>query len=262
MGGEVLVLGIIAMGTWLIPFFGLPIPIIGLAWGIMLLRRRPARKGMTISGIVLSSIGLFLSVSYTIISLVGSPPDIFNVSNGQSGLINLPAPGSVDWKADGKIESGEYENSESSNSGFQVFWRTDSQFVYLGFSAPTEGWVAISFIDDLRSGGMDTIAGYADVAAQGHIFDLWSATQPNGVSQNDDQQGGQLSLLDWAVLTTVDDEDETTSTVVEFRRRITTGDAYDIQLLPGPNLFIWSFGTTDDIKTSPSDKGYGVIELD
>jgi hypothetical protein len=31
--------------------------------------------------------------------------------------------------------------------------------------------------------------------------------------------------------------------------------------VPGPNLFIWSYGSNDDIKTAYASRGYGVIEL-
>ena len=266
MGGEVLVLGIIAMFTWLIPFFGLPIPIIGLVWGIMILRKRPARKGMPVSGVVLSSIGLFLSVSYSVISLIGSPD--FFPSTSPGGGEPLPPAGPVDWIADGKIESGEYDNNANFGANFQVYWKTDGQFVYFGLSAPTTGWVSIGFINDLRSGkDMDVIMGTAGPAVtQGSVLDMWSATQPNGSLANDIELGGQLSLLEWAALEEVpvatDEEEDPPYTVIEFRRRFNTGDAYDLALLPGPNLFIWAFGNTDDIKSSYSTRGYGVIELE
>ncbi|AKG53395.1 dopamine beta hydroxylase-like protein [Dehalogenimonas sp. WBC-2] len=264
MGGEVLVLGIIAMGTWLIPFFGLPVPIIGLVWGVLILRRRPAKKGMTISGVILSSIGLFLAVSYTIISVLGTAPDIFNTSPGNNDGVVSPPPGSVEWQADGVIEPGEYKNYQNYSAGVQIYWMNDDQFVYIGIKAVTEGWVAVSFIEELRSGGEDTIMGYADSSKQGHIFDLWASTQPDGTKENDQQLGGQSSMLDWAAVTIiqVDEEQDASNTVLEFRRRLSTGDVYDIQLLAGPNLIIWSVGSTDDINNSPLYRGYGVIELE
>lgn len=264
MGGEVLVLGIIAMGTWLIPFFGLPVPIIGLVWGIMILRRRPAKKAMTISGVVLSSIGLFLSVSYTIISVIGTAPDITDLNPG-GGDSNLPPPGPVDWQADGEISSGEYENYLSFGSGYQIYWKSDSQFVYVGVQAGTEGWVSLSFIDDLRDGGMDTIYGFVDEAGQAHVSDSYSADRTMSELQKDEESGGQFSLLEWEVKEIAaieEEEEEPATTVMEFRRRLDTGDNNDVRLLPGPNLFIWAYGYSDDITASMTERGYGVIELD
>ncbi|MDV2989458.1 MAG: DOMON domain-containing protein [Dehalogenimonas sp.] len=261
MGGEVLVLGIIAMGTWLIPFFGLPVPIIGLVWGIMILRRRPAKKGMTISGVILSSIGLFLAVSYTIITVIGGQPDIINLNPG--GDSNLPPPGPVDWEADGDISAGEYENYLSLGSGLQIYWKNDGQFIYAGVQATTEGWVSVGFIDALRSGPKDLIIGYTDDTGVGHIYDRWAATQPGGSFQDDEQLGGQKSLLEWAVayVPPVEEEEEVAFTVMEFRRRLNTGDAYDLQLLTGPNLFTWAYGYSDDINTGAAESGYGVLEI-
>ena len=265
MGGEVLVLGIIAMFTWLIPIFGLPIPIIGLVWGIIILRKRPARKGMPVSGVILSSIGLFLSVSYSIISFIGSPD--FFPSNSISGGDPPPPAGPVDWKADGKIEAGEYDNNQVFGANFQIYWKTGSQFVYFGVMAPTQGWVGLGFIDDLRSGkDMDMIIGFGGPAiTHGSVLDLWSPTQPNASAVADTELGGQFSLLEFAALEEVpaasDDDEDSPYTVIEFRRRFVTGDAYDLPLMSGPNLFIWSYGNTDDIKSSYAARGYGVIEL-
>ena len=265
MGGEVFVLGIIGMFTWLIPFFGLPIPLIGLIWGIMILRRRPAKKGMPVSGVVLSSIGLFLSVSYSIISVIGSP-DLFSSTPPGSGGTPPPS-GPVDWKADGKIEAGEYDNNQIFGASFQVYWKTDKQFVYFGLVAPTTGWVAIGFINDLRGGkDMDVIMGFGGPAiAQGSVLDRWSPTQPNWSLTNDTELGGQFSLLEWAALEVIpvasDEGADSPYTTIEFRRRFNTGDANDITLLSGPNLFIWSYGNTDDIKSPYAARGYGVIEL-
>ncbi len=266
MGGEVLVLGIIAMMTWLIPFFGLPIPIIGLVWGIAILRKRPAKKGMAISGVVLSSIGLFLSVSYSVISFIGSAPDL--LSSFKPSDSNPPPPaGPVDWKADGKIEAGEYDSSQTFGASFQVYWKEDGQFVYFGISAPTQGWISIGFVNDYRSGkDLDVIMGYGtETAGQGSVLDMWSATQPNGSPANDVDQNGQFSLLEWAALETVptvtDESTDAPYTVLEFRRRYITSDTRDLTLLSGPNLLMWAYGTTDDIKSAYSAKGYGVLEL-
>jgi hypothetical protein len=265
MGGEVLVLGIIAMMTWLIPFFGLPIPIIGLVWGIAILRRRPIKKGMTISGVVLSSIGLFLSLSYSVISVVSSPHPFqsFQPSDNSGAP---PSTGPVAWRADGKIEGGEYDNSQTFGANFQLYWKEDGQFVYLGIIAPTTGWVSIGFLSDLRSGGMDVIMGYGgQTAAQGSVLDMWSSTQPNGTLSKDTDIGGQFSLLEWSALETIptptDEGNDAPFTVIEFRRRYITTDSCDMTLVSGPNLFIWAYSNSDDTRLAPSARGYGIFEL-
>lgn len=56
-----LVLGIIAMIAWLCPLIGLPIAIVGLILGILSLKT--PKRGLAIAGIVLSGIGLLLTLA-------------------------------------------------------------------------------------------------------------------------------------------------------------------------------------------------------
>ena len=55
-----LVLGIVSLIAWLLPIVGLPVAITGLVLGI--LSASGVKRGMAITGIVLSSIGLVLGV--------------------------------------------------------------------------------------------------------------------------------------------------------------------------------------------------------
>lgn len=55
-----LVLGIISMIAWCLPIIGLPVAIAGLVLGV--LDRQSSKAGMAIAGIVLSSVGLALSL--------------------------------------------------------------------------------------------------------------------------------------------------------------------------------------------------------
>ena len=64
-----LVLGIVGMVSWLIPVLGLPIPVIGLIRGIRGVKSN--KRGMAITGIVLCSIGLVLSIFYILVLFMG-----------------------------------------------------------------------------------------------------------------------------------------------------------------------------------------------
>lgn len=55
-----MILGIISLFAWFIPFCGLPISITGLVLGII--GRESSKKGMAIAGIVMSVIGLVLGI--------------------------------------------------------------------------------------------------------------------------------------------------------------------------------------------------------
>jgi len=55
-----LVLGIVSLIAWFIPLLGLPISIVGLVLGIKSVKSE--KRGMAIAGIVMSSIGLVLTI--------------------------------------------------------------------------------------------------------------------------------------------------------------------------------------------------------
>ncbi|GBD35606.1 hypothetical protein HRbin36_00719 [bacterium HR36] len=63
VGGSVaaLVLGIIGMVAWCLPILGFPVNLIGLILGCVYVRHAEGR-GMAVAGIVLSTIGLILTV--------------------------------------------------------------------------------------------------------------------------------------------------------------------------------------------------------
>jgi hypothetical protein len=59
-----LVLGIIGLLIGWIPFFGFPIPVIGLILGI-LGRKKGTKKGLALAGMIMSIIGLFGAIIWT-----------------------------------------------------------------------------------------------------------------------------------------------------------------------------------------------------
>ncbi|MEM6333780.1 MAG: DUF4190 domain-containing protein [Planctomycetota bacterium] len=73
-----LVLGCVAMIAWCIPLVGLPVAVVGLVLGI--LDRQSSKRGMAIAGIVLSAIGLALS-------LVNGVVGAYLAISGQSQLL-------------------------------------------------------------------------------------------------------------------------------------------------------------------------------
>jgi hypothetical protein len=57
-----LILGIIGIIVWLIPFFGFPVTIVGIILSA-LGRRSTSRKGMALAGLVLGIVGLVLTIA-------------------------------------------------------------------------------------------------------------------------------------------------------------------------------------------------------
>lgn len=271
MGGEVLVLGIVGMLTWLIPFFGLPIPLIGLVWGILILRRKPAKKWLVTSGVVLCSLGLSLSIFYSVISVMspssavdtGPPPDIdFTVPE-------IPEPGSVAWAADGVISDGEYFNTIQLGKSYTLYWSNDSEYIYIGMKAETSGWVALGIQLDLRSNkDIDMILGFVrnDEVTIYDLFSIEVGTDHPGLYPRDIVLGGSKDVTvfggtEGLAGAIVDEDDDTIYTVIEFKRKLNTGDQYDQPLFEGANTIVWSYGP-DDLRDSPYvEQGYWVIEI-
>lgn len=273
MGGEALVLGIVGMLTWLIPFFGLPIPIIGLVWGIIALRKKPANKWLATSGVVLCSIGLVLSAGYSAISVFVSndPPFTASDDNGYTYTPpppTSPDPGSVEWSADGVITQGEYTNSKQFGERFYLYWNSDGEYIYIAMVAETTGWVALGIPPYLTSENVDLILGFVS-GGRTTIYDLFSAQYPEFRPQ-DIELGGSDDIIEFGGSegaeimdeSTSDEDEGVTRTIIEFKRRLNTYDQYDQPLLEGANIIIWAYSSADTRDAPVTEWGFEVIEIE
>ena len=68
MATAALVLGIISLAAWLIPIIGYPVTIVGLVLCIKSVKSE--KRGMAIAGIVMSAIGLVLSLVNSIAGVI------------------------------------------------------------------------------------------------------------------------------------------------------------------------------------------------
>jgi len=269
MGGEVLVLGIIGLLTWLIPLFGLPIPIIGLAWGIVLLRRKPQRVWLVRSGVILCSLGLALSAFYTTIDILNPPAA--PIEGLPSDYTYEPPPyvepGSVGWQADGEITDGEYFNTKPLGEVGTIYWNSDGQYIEVGMKVATTGWVAFSIQQELSSyRNVDMILGYAGGGRENTVYDLWSDVNPNLRAQ-DIILGGKNDILEFGAGEFTegdasDDDEAITYTVIEFKRAYSTGDTYDQVLTSGLNVIFWSYGPDDSSNSAAIGRDVVSIELE
>ena len=274
MGGEALVLGIVALLTWLIPFFGLPIPIIGLVWGIWVLRKKPARRWMALSGVVMCSIGLFLSVGYSVLTFFDTALDITAPpTNGDTTLPPppppppAPPPGSVTWAADGVITEGEYTDTRQLNQVFTLHWKIEGQYIYLAMHADTTGWVAIGIQPEVRSNeDVDLVLGFVTIGGT-TIYDIYAREYPSFIAQ-DLELGGSNDILEYGGSEPAAGFDEDTrqanrpsSTVIEFKRQLQTGDPYDQPFAKGVNIIRWAYGADDSRDSPQTNGGLEIIEL-
>lgn len=107
----------------------------------------------------------------------------------------------------------------------EVHWSIDGDSIYIGLRAPTKGWLAIGWdpTGPIKGDG-DILIGYIrgkELYPQDYFANTY-VTHGNDVSL-----GGRDDVLEAS-----GSEDET-STTIEFRRRLETGDRFDRPITNG-----------------------------
>jgi hypothetical protein len=156
----------------------------------------------------------------------------------------------AEWLADGVINAGEYAGSHQYGE-YSIFWRSDGQFIYLGMTARTSGWVAMALQPGSGMKGADMVLGWVK-DGQVEIRDLY-CTDNLGTHPGDMELGGANNIL------ASGGKEEGGSTTLEFKRALNTGDKYDIAIKAGANQIIWSYGNSDNPDLKHRNNGYGEI---
>jgi hypothetical protein len=149
-----------------------------------------------------------------------------------------PAPG-PEWNADGTISAGEYDDEVSlANGRMVVYWKNNGDTLYMGLWGQVSGWVAIGFEPTTAMKDADMILGYVS-GGQATVLDQY-ATGIFGPHPSDTELGGTYDILK------ADGSESGGVTVIEFSRKLNTGDRFDKVLIPGSTVrFIWSMADTD-----------------
>ena len=150
-----------------------------------------------------------------------------------------PAPGG--WNPDGIISEGEYSKNLSLSGGnYIVHWKNDGENLYMALEGRAEGFVAIGFEPTQAMKDADMVLGWAS-RGEATVLDLYS-TGIYGPHPPDEELGGTSDLLEsggaefdgW--------------TVIEFERKMDTGDEFDKALRPGQTVdIIWSISSSDSL---------------
>ena len=156
------------------------------------------------------------------------------------------------WKADGIISAGEYNKSKTYGD-FEVYCTSDDHYAYFALKAKTTGWVAIGFDPESLMKNADIIEG---IVSDGKVtvLDMFS-TGDFGPHPPDIQQGGTNDILKSG------GTEESGFTVIEFKRKIDTGDKFDKVLDKGTHKIIWAFGSDDQATVKHSGRGVGEIDF-
>ena len=156
------------------------------------------------------------------------------------------------WSADGVIKAEEYAGNMQYGN-YQVFWRSDDVYVYIGMKAKASGFVSFGSQPGSRMKDADIILGFV---RDGEVVveDMYS-TGDFGPHPPDTELGGTNDILEF------DGKEEGGFTIIEFKRALNTDDDYDRALSEGTNSIIWAYGSNDSLTTSHSARGYGEIDL-
>ncbi len=166
-------------------------------------------------------------------------------------IFSLPVP-LFSQTIDGVATEGEYFNKRTFDEGrYTLWWTVKGEIIYFALSAETTGWVAIGIDPGRIMEDADMIFGWVDDAGSAYVVDAY-ATGPYGPHPSDAELGGTNDILEFA------GKENNGVTVIEFSRRIDTGDEYDNVInADGGNRIIWAYSSSDDISRFHKKSGYG-----
>ena len=153
---------------------------------------------------------------------------------------------------DGAIADGEYANMVAHDeSGSMLYWTIADDALHMGFTIPASGWAGIGWLSEQtnrKAGGEILIATVGDAGAT--VLDMYQESargEPEMDAQND-----------FANAVAVHEGDVWT---VEFSRPLATGDAMDVDVVPGaPMLLMIAHGNTMDPGRQHARDGRWYIE--
>jgi len=172
-------------------------------------------------------------------------------SNPPAAPVVAPAT-AIKWVADGVISEGEYQQSKTYGD-LNISWSNDIDYIYIGMKAKTAGWVAVGF-------GAETLMKNADIVegsvTEGKltIADMFCVVE-FGPHPPDTQSGGTDDIL------ASGGKAGDGYTVIEFKRKLDTGDKFDKPLARGINKIIWAYANEPVLTLKHSSRGSGEIEL-
>jgi hypothetical protein len=149
---------------------------------------------------------------------------------------------SEEWAPDGVVGENEYSRTmvvagpaRSGYSGgeMEISWRNDGGYLYMALKGETSGWLSIGFDPLEWMKDADVIWGTVD-DGEAIVLDEHS-TGNYGPHEDDTILGGSYDILESG------GSEADGHTVVEFKRRLNTGDEFDKALAPGQSVsIIWA----------------------
>ncbi|ASJ00452.1 DOMON domain-containing protein [Thermococcus gorgonarius] len=162
----------------------------------------------------------------------------------------------VQWKPDGVISPGEYQVNFTTKEGdFSAFFRVENGTLFVGMKAMTHGWLAVGFGGGPGMKKTDIVIAYVLPNGTVGISDDYS-TGFAGPHNPDEFYGGNYSIVSFG------GREDGDFTVVEFSRKLDTGDPYDFKIpTNGSFRVIWAYGMSDDFISEHVRAGHFYVSL-
>lgn len=157
-----------------------------------------------------------------------------------------------EWKPDGVIADNEYTKMQQFGE-LEVYSRIDGDKVRLALKAKTNGYLAIGFEPSERMKDADIILGFVK-EGKTMVADMFSSG-PTGPHPPDEQQGGKNDV------TVFGGSNKDGVTIIEFERKLDTGDAKDKAIKIGDNKIIWAISEEAAFSGKHSKRGAGTLKL-
>jgi hypothetical protein len=172
-----------------------------------------------------------------------------------SGCIQAPQKPAVsknlsteEWKADGIIGQHEYSHKivamAPSKHGYlggtlEISWKNDQEYIYIGLNGSSLGWLAIGFEPSAWMKDADIILGQVR-NGKATVLDEYSLGN-FGPHIEDRLRGGTDDVIESG------GRQKDGCTVLEFKRKLNTGDKFDKVLKVGQNVsIIWAMSDNFD----------------
>jgi hypothetical protein len=135
----------------------------------------------------------------------------------------------------------------------QVYTRLEGDYACLAMRAQNTGYIALGIGPEIGMMGADVIMCTLN-GDQAVLTDAYS-TGPHGPHPADLAQGGTADI------TSASGSLKDGWLTCELKRKLSTGDSRDKNLVPGDNLVIWATGSSADITVRHKARGYGNLVL-
>jgi hypothetical protein len=153
-----------------------------------------------------------------------------------------------------EFPQGKYANTITiANGVFRVSWTNTQDEISIGIKAKTKGWVGIAFSPNLSKSNSDLIIGFAS-DNQAVLVDSFNPGY-SGSHPQDGVAGGKNDLYD------ISGSEIDGITTIEFKRKLVTGDSFDVPLVKGDNPFLIAIGDGKDIGAYHSLVSFGKIVI-